>query len=244
MKNSKVIMLVISVVLLTVLTFSITYSYFSSNKVINNTLSINMTTSPGSYTFVVDSSDNLDFDLKESDFYTNNISNESVALENSSLIVSLKSPDFLSTTICRYDAFISWDSVDQYINSPVDLPFVKDDVSYNYQMSLQATKSVNFDTSNFIYTDENYNETDLSKLSWSKEEGEIDNTAYLFTGQIASRSTEPTVATWNFTGKFYNIPIDQNFWAGKTLIARIYIDNVKCGIFSETPESIDLLETL
>lgn len=242
MKNSvKTVLLIISIFVLVILTFAITYSYFASDTHVNGNLNITATTA-GSYTLVVESSDSLAFNIEPQYLYTNAIGNEPMVSENASLSLSLASPDFFSTTVCKYDILFTWISEDQYTHIPdIELPYTKDEVTYPYLFSIKADKSVVLDTSDFSYSDTNLTEIDLSKLEWSKEEGEENNTAVLLTGQIASRSTESTVVTWDLTSSMYNIPIDQNFQSGNIYEAKIYVDNVTCRIFEETPESIDLL---
>lgn len=237
-KNKRSIRLVIiGIVTLVVATFSITYAYFSSQRDINNSLNINATTGGGSYILIISSESNIDFNMTESKMFTSSISTIAVDHQNSNISLTLSSPDSTSTTICSYDLVWEWISSDQYIDSNGTIPYV-DSITleeYPYQFSVMAQKNVSSDTSSFIYTDGDMNESDLSSFIWSKQNGESENKAVIHNGQIASRSTSPTIVNWNITSNIYNIPVDQEYFSGKNFKAKIYVDNVECKIYDQTP---------
>lgn len=210
--SRKVILTIIGSSILLALTTLLTYAYFVSNISIGNTDNVN-TTLGGlpNYTFIADDTSDILLDVTPSAMMSGNAG--SIAANNTATMnISFTSNDS-AQMYCTYDIVWEWTTTDVLANR-----YVKTTNAENEYTVTGSTASLSFNETQVM-------DYDISELPTNEQ--------VLYTSVIASASATPTVQSWSYDIKFYNLALNQNAHAGATYLSKIKAANVNCGLGTE-----------
>lgn len=223
-------------ILLLLIVIGASFAYFGSFTVnLNNNVAVNInSTSPGTSTFTSTSAElNLQVPAANmSQTVVNETNNVVLAAESSATMnVSLLAGRDITGGVpfnCLFDVYFEYtgDNVYGDSNTPKTTGATK-------EITMQVSKKINDTGGDSGGGGSHYSsETNFdigNGNSW------VNNKAILCTNfYIANRSsTTPTVVTFTFTMRFYNLNADQNALAGKPFTGRIYAEKTQCSTSEE-----------
>ena len=226
--DKKSISIIVIVAIFLVIIMAITFAYFGNFFVnLGNMLNVNLSAGELSNAYLNATNTSFSIDIDPENMGEDNAGNFVITNE-SSLTVSLDAGTTSYSVKCTYDIMFEYDSTSSIYGkepTPVSEGATKE---FTLQASGPTTFSNMFkEETNFAY-DGNWSSNPYRRTIASNVE--IKNTS----------SNNPTVQTWTFTNKFYNLNLDQTALANKKFKGRFYVDNTHC----ETTQSANDSETL
>ncbi|MGN1379465.1 MAG: hypothetical protein ACI4XR_03600 [Bacilli bacterium] len=221
--DKKSISIIIIVAIFLVIIMAITFAYFGNFFVnLGNMLNVNLSAGNLSNAYLNATNTSFSIDIDPENMTEDNAGNY-VMTNESSLTVSLDAGTTSYAVKCTYDIIFEYDN-DSSIYGKEPTPVSE---GATKEFTLQASGPTTFsnmfkEETNFAY-DEYWGSNPYKRTIVSGVE------------IINSSSNNPTVQTWTFTNKFYNLDLDQTSLANKTFKGRFYVDNTHC----ETSQSVN-----
>ena len=226
--DKKSISIIVIVAIFLVIIMAITFAYFGNFFVnLGNMLNVNLSAGELSNAYLNATNTSFSIDIDPENMSEDNAGNFVITNE-SSLTVSLDAGTTSFGVKCTYDIMFEYDSTSSiYGKEPTP---VSDGATKEF--TLQASGPTTF--SNFFKEETNF----AYNVNWSSNP--YRRTIASNVAIINTSSNNPTVQTWTFTNKFYNLNLDQTALANKKFKGRFYVDNTHC----ETTQSANDSETL
>ena len=223
-KNNKTkIVAVISSVILLLLVIGASFAYFGSFETnLNNNVAVNIiTASPGNATFVSNATF-LDLNVSAGKMDLMNSDDNTPALSNeANLIISLTSGSDNLKTTCTYDIIYEYDYTSKVYGEGEET--VTSGATKEITLEVKGNGGTNnySEEKNFNYDSSWTAKDDTNKIGPKKvlvSSVTIEN----------SSANTPTVQNFTFTGRYYNLSLNQKQLINKSFTGKIYAESKGC----------------
>ena len=223
-KNNKTkIVAVISSVILLLLVIGASFAYFGSFETnLNNNVAVNIiTASPGNATFVSNATF-LDLNVSAGKMDLMNSDDNTPALSNeANLIISLTSGSDNLKTTCTYDIIYEYDYTSKVYGEGEET--VTSGATKEITLEVKGNGGTNnySEEKNFNYDSSWTAKDDTNKIGPKKvlvSSVTIEN----------SSANTPTVQNFTFTGRYYNLSLNQKQLINKSFTGKIYAESKEC----------------
>lgn len=223
-KNNKTkIVAVISSLILLLLVIGASFAYFGSFETnLNNNVAVNIiTASPGNATFISNATF-LDLNVSASKMDLMNSDDNTPALTNeANLIISLTSGSDSLKTTCTYDIIYEYDYNSKVYGAGEEV--VTSGATKEITLEVKGNGGTNnySEEKNFNYDSSWTAKDDTNKKGPKK---------VLVSSVIIENSSAntPTVQNFTFTGRYYNLSLNQKQLINKSFTGKIYAESKGC----------------
>ena len=223
-KNNKTkIVAVISSLILLLLVIGASFAYFGSFETnLNNNVAVNIiTASPGNATFISNATF-LDLNVSASKMDLMNSDDNTPALTNeANLIISLTSGSDSLKTTCTYDIIYEYDYNSKVYGQGEEV------VTSGATKEITLEVKGNGGTNNYS-EEKNFN---YDSLWTSKDDTNKKGPKKVLVSSVTienSSANTPTVQNFTFTGRYYNLSLNQKQLINKSFTGKIYAESKGC----------------
>ena len=223
-KNNKTkIVAVISSLILLLLVIGASFAYFGSFETnLNNNVAVNIiTASPGNATFISNATF-LDLNVSASKMDLMNSDDNTPALTNeANLIISLTSGSDSLKTTCTYDIIYEYDYNSKVYGTGEEV------VTSGATKEITLEVKGNGGTNNYS-EEKNFN---YDSLWTSKDDTNKKGPKKVLVSSVTienSSANTPTVQNFTFTGRYYNLSLNQKQLINKSFTGKIYAESKGC----------------
>ena len=223
-KNNKTkIVAVISSLILLLLVIGASFAYFGSFETnLNNNVAVNIiTASPGNATFISNATF-LDLNVSASKMDLMNSDDNTPALTNeANLIISLTSGSDSLKTTCTYDIIYEYDYNSKVYGAGEEV------VTSGATKEITLEVKGNGGTNNYS-EEKNFN---YDSLWTAKDDTNKKGPKKVLVSSVTienSSANTPTVQNFTFTGRYYNLSLNQRQLINKSFTGKIYAESKGC----------------
>ncbi len=223
-KNNKTkIVAVISSLILLLLVIGASFAYFGSFETnLNNNVAVNIiTASPGNATFISNATF-LDLNVSASKMDLMNSDDNTPALTNeANLIISLTSGSDSLKTTCTYDIIYEYDYNSKVYGTGEEV------VTSGATKEITLEVKGNGGTNNYS-EEKNFN---YDSLWTAKDDTNKKGPKKVLVSSVTienSSANTPTVQNFTFTGRYYNLSLNQKQLINKSFTGKIYAESKGC----------------
>ena len=223
-KNNKTkIVAVISSLILLLLVIGASFAYFGSFETnLNNNVAVNIiTASPGNATFISNATF-LDLNVSASKMDLMNSDDNTPALTNeANLIISLTSGSDSLKTTCTYDIIYEYDYNSKVYGAGEEV------VTSGATKEITLEVKGNGGTNNYS-EEKNFN---YDSLWTAKDDTNKKGPKKVLVSSVTienSSANTPTVQNFTFTGRYYNLSLNQKQLINKSFTGKIYAESKGC----------------